>query len=94
MARAAEEVGFDSIWLGDHMLYRHDGRGERGPWDAWAFLAGLATATRRVTLGPLVACTAFHRPGVLARIAATIDEISGGRFVLAMGAGWNEEAPS
>jgi alkanesulfonate monooxygenase SsuD/methylene tetrahydromethanopterin reductase-like flavin-dependent oxidoreductase (luciferase family) len=90
MARAAEEVGFDSIWIGDHMLYRGDGRPERGPWDAWTLLAGLAIVTERVTLGPLVACTAFHRPGVLARTAAAVDELSGGRLVLALGAGWNE----
>jgi probable F420-dependent oxidoreductase len=90
MARAAEEVGFDSIWVGDHMLYRDDGRPERGPWDAWTLLAGLATVTERVTLGPLVACTAFHRPGLLARTAAAVDELSGGRLVLALGAGWNE----
>jgi alkanesulfonate monooxygenase SsuD/methylene tetrahydromethanopterin reductase-like flavin-dependent oxidoreductase (luciferase family) len=90
MARAAEEVGFDSIWLGDHMLYRDDGRPERGPWDVWTLLAGLAASTERVALGPLVACTAFHPPGVLARIAAAVDEISGGRLVVALGAGWNE----
>src|SRR3990170_1027274 len=89
MARAAEEVGFDSIWVGDHLLYRGDGRPERGPWDAWTLLSALAAATERVTLGPLVACAAFHPPGVLARMAATIDEISGGRFVLGIGAGWN-----
>jgi alkanesulfonate monooxygenase SsuD/methylene tetrahydromethanopterin reductase-like flavin-dependent oxidoreductase (luciferase family) len=90
MARAAEEVGFDSIWVGDHLLYRGDGRPERAPWDAWTLLAGLAGATERVTLGPLVACTAFHRPGVLARTAAAVDELSGGRLVVALGAGWNE----
>ena len=90
MARAAEEVGFDSVWVGDHLLYRGDGRPERGPWDAWALLAGLAGTTERVTLGPLVACTAFRRPGVLARTAAAVDELSGGRLVLALGAGWNE----
>jgi probable F420-dependent oxidoreductase len=90
MARAAEEAGFDSIWLGDHLLYRGDGRPERGPWDAWTLLAGLAAVTRRVTLGPLVACAAFHPPGVVARMAAALDEISGGRFVLGIGAGWNE----
>ena len=73
MARAAEEVGFDSVWVGDHLLYRGDGRPERGPWDAWTLLAGLAGATERVTLGPLVACTAFSRPGVLARTAAAVD---------------------
>jgi alkanesulfonate monooxygenase SsuD/methylene tetrahydromethanopterin reductase-like flavin-dependent oxidoreductase (luciferase family) len=91
MARAAEEVGFDSVWVGDHLLYRGDGRPERGPWDAWTLLAGLAGVTEAVTLGPLVACTAFHRPGVLARIAAAVDELSGGRLVVGLGAGWNKE---
>jgi alkanesulfonate monooxygenase SsuD/methylene tetrahydromethanopterin reductase-like flavin-dependent oxidoreductase (luciferase family) len=90
MARAAEESGFDSIWLGDHMLYRGDGRPERGPWDVWTMLAALAATTSRVELGPLVACTAFHPPGALARMAAAVDEISGGRLVLGLGAGWNE----
>src|SRR5215210_3600054 len=90
IARAAEASGFDSIWLGDHMLYRGDGRPERGPWDAWTALAALAAATERVELGPLVAATAFHPPGLIARMAATIDEVSGGRFVLGLGTGWNE----
>jgi alkanesulfonate monooxygenase SsuD/methylene tetrahydromethanopterin reductase-like flavin-dependent oxidoreductase (luciferase family) len=90
MAHAAEEVGFDSVWLGDHMLYRGNGSRERGPWDVWTLLAGLAASTERVALGPLVACTAFHPPGVLASMAACVDEISGGRLVLALGAGWNE----
>lgn len=90
IAHAAEESGYDSIWVGDHMLYRGDGRGERGPWDAWAVLPALAAATDRVRLGPLVAATAFHPPGLIARMAAAIDEISGGRFVLGLGTGWNE----
>jgi probable F420-dependent oxidoreductase len=90
MARAAEEVGFDSVWVGDHLLYRDDGRPERGPWDAWTLLAGLASVTERVSIGPLVACTAFHRPGVLARTAAAVDELSGGRLVFGIGAGWND----
>jgi probable F420-dependent oxidoreductase len=90
MARAAEEVGFDSIWLGDHLLYRNDGRPERGPWDAWTTLAALAASTERVRLGPLVACAAFHPPGIIARMAASVDEVSRGRFVLGIGAGWNE----
>lgn len=89
MARAAEDVGFDSIWVGDHLLYR-DGRHERGPWDAWTLLSALAAATDRMRLGPLVACAAFHPPGVLARMAANLGEVSGGRFVLGIGAGWNE----
>jgi probable F420-dependent oxidoreductase len=90
MARAAEASGFDSIWVGDHLLYRDEDRSERGPRDAWTLLAGLAAITQRVRLGPLVACTAFHPPGVLARMAATVDEVSAGRLVLGLGAGWNE----
>jgi probable F420-dependent oxidoreductase len=90
MARAAEECGFDSVWLGDHLLYRGDGRPERGPWEAWTALAALAAATSRVRLGPLVACASFHPPGLIAKMAATIGEVSGGRFVLGLGAGWNE----
>jgi alkanesulfonate monooxygenase SsuD/methylene tetrahydromethanopterin reductase-like flavin-dependent oxidoreductase (luciferase family) len=72
------------------MLYRGDGRPERGPWDVWTLLAALAASTSRVTLGPLVASTAFHPPGLIARMAAAIAEVSGGRFVLGLGAGWNE----
>jgi probable F420-dependent oxidoreductase len=88
MARAAEEVGFDSIWLGDHYLYRENGW-EGGPWEAWTFLAGLAAVTERVRLGPLVACLNYHNPAVLAKTAATVDELSGGRLTLGVGAGWN-----
>ena len=91
MARAAEAAGFDSIWVGDHLLYRGDGEAERGPWEAWTVLAGLASVTERVELGPLVACAAFHPPGLVAKMAATVAEVSGGRFVLGLGAGWNEE---
>jgi probable F420-dependent oxidoreductase len=86
MARAAEDCGLDSIWLGDHLLYDEP---ERAPWEAWTLLSALAAATERVRLGPLVACAGFHPPGVLAKMAAAIDEVSGGRFVLGLGAGWN-----
>ena len=90
LARLAEDVGFDSMWIGDHLLYRTAALGARGPWEAWTMLAGLAAATSRITLGPLVACTSFHNPAMLAKMAATVDEISGGRLVLGLGAGWNE----
>ena len=90
IARTAEDVGFDSLWVGDHLLYRGADGAVRGPWEAWTTLAGLAEATERVALGPLVAATAFHGPPMLAKLAATVDEISGGRLVLGLGAGWNE----
>jgi alkanesulfonate monooxygenase SsuD/methylene tetrahydromethanopterin reductase-like flavin-dependent oxidoreductase (luciferase family) len=89
IARTAEAVGLDSIWVGDHYLYR-DERGTRGPWECWTQLAALAEATERITLGPLVAATAFHNPVVLAKLATTVEEVSGGRLVLGLGAGWNE----
>jgi alkanesulfonate monooxygenase SsuD/methylene tetrahydromethanopterin reductase-like flavin-dependent oxidoreductase (luciferase family) len=89
MARAAEAAGFDSIWLGDHLLYDLPGC-SRGPWEAWTALAGLASVTERVELGPFVASTSFHAPAMLAKLAATVDAISGGRLILGLGAGWNQ----
>lgn len=89
IAVAAEDCGFDSIWVGDHLLYRDD-IGPSGPWEAWTSLAALAQATSRVELGPLVAATSFHSPAMVAKMAATVDEISGGRLVLGLGAGWNQ----
>jgi alkanesulfonate monooxygenase SsuD/methylene tetrahydromethanopterin reductase-like flavin-dependent oxidoreductase (luciferase family) len=88
IALTAERVGFDSVWVGDHLLYR-SGNGVRGPWEAWSVMAALAAATDRVQIGPLVAATSFHSPPMLAKKAATVDEISGGRFILGLGAGWN-----
>jgi alkanesulfonate monooxygenase SsuD/methylene tetrahydromethanopterin reductase-like flavin-dependent oxidoreductase (luciferase family) len=89
MALLAERIGLDSIWVGDHLLYRDDGKPARGPWEAWSTLAALAATTQRVEIGPLVASTSFHNPAMLAKKAATIEEISGGRLSLGLGAGWN-----
>ncbi len=89
MAQTAEQVGFDSVWLGDHLLYDLS-VGPRGPWEVWTSLAALAASTERVLLGPLVASAGFHEPTMLAKQAATVDGISGGRLVLGLGAGWNE----
>jgi probable F420-dependent oxidoreductase len=88
MARAAEASGLDSVWVGDHLLYRDP---PRGPWEAWTLLAAIAAVTSRVEIGPLVACLGFHNPAMLAKKVATLDEISGGRLVLGIGAGWNRD---
>jgi len=88
MAITAEDVGFDSLWVGDHLLYRSDGE-TKGPWEAWSVLAAIAAVTHRVQLGPLVAATSFHSPAMLAKKAVTVDEISDGRLILGIGAGWN-----
>jgi alkanesulfonate monooxygenase SsuD/methylene tetrahydromethanopterin reductase-like flavin-dependent oxidoreductase (luciferase family) len=90
MARTAEDVGFDTLWLGDHLLYRYGDGSTRGPWEVWTMLAAIAASTSRIRLGPLVAATAFHAPPMLAKLAATVDEVSGGRLILGLGAGWNE----
>ena len=90
MTRAIEDLGYDSVWLGEHLLYRWPERDPRGPWEAWSMLAAIAASTSRIEFGPLVACTNFHNPALLAKQASTIDEISGGRLILGLGAGWNE----
>ena len=90
MIRAIEDAGFDSIWTGDHFLYHLADGSAEAPWDAWSVLAATAAVTSRVALGPLVTPIGFYNPAVLAKKAATVDEISGGRLVLGLGAGWNE----
>jgi alkanesulfonate monooxygenase SsuD/methylene tetrahydromethanopterin reductase-like flavin-dependent oxidoreductase (luciferase family) len=93
VAQRAEAIGFDSLWLIDHMIYQFpfddDTQPPHGLWECWSLLAALAATTERVELGTLVACTNFRNPALLAKTADTIDEISGGRLILGLGAGYH-----
>jgi probable F420-dependent oxidoreductase len=90
MACRIEDAGLDSIWVYDHFLYRWPGRPADGIWESWTMLSALAQATQRVQLGALVMCTSFRNPAVLAKMATTLDEVSGGRVILGLGAGWHQ----
>ena len=91
MAQAAEAVGLDSFWLADHVISAIATRDdEKGVWEAFTFLSALAAVTTRITIGSLVACVSFRNPAMLAKMADSLDEISNGRFILGLGAGWHE----
>src|SRR3954453_12605811 len=89
LARRSEEAGYDSIWVGDHLIYDLPDGSTRGPYEAWTTPAAIAAVTERVEIGPLVASAGFHAPAMLAKQAATVDAISQGRLIVGLGAGWN-----
>ncbi|MFJ4682667.1 LLM class F420-dependent oxidoreductase [Streptomyces sp. NPDC088789] len=91
VAKATEDLGFDAFFRSDHYLKMGDVDGLPGPTDAWITLAGLARETRRIRLGTLMTAGTFRLPGVLAIQVAQVDQMSGGRVELGLGAGWFEQ---
>ncbi len=90
MARTAEAIGFDAVWISDHVGFGDPAGEWRGAWESWTLLSALAASTSRVALGNYVLAVPFRNPALLAKMAETLDEISGGRVILGLGAGWNE----
>jgi len=89
-ARAAEVHGLDSVWMFDHFFHKPSSGPIDGQLEAWTIVSALAAATERVEIGTLVLCSSFRDPSLVAKMAATADEVSGGRLILGLGAGWHD----
>ena len=91
MAKLGEDVGFDSLWLVDHLVYQLAGEDlVRGVWEGWSMLSAVAAITSKVEIGTLVLALGWRNPALLAKMADTVDEISGGRLILGLGAGYHK----
>jgi len=89
MSNFARETGFEALWFGDHLSYEQDGE-TIGTWEAWTLMAAIANAVPGVQIGPLVTAASYRNPGLIAKMTEMIDEISDGRFILGIGAGWSK----
>lgn len=89
LAVATEDAGLDSVWVYDHLLGDGPEQAAASPWEAWTLLTAVAAVTTRVKIGPLVLCAPFREPGVVARMADTLQEISADRLILGLGCGWH-----
>ncbi|HLX40863.1 MAG TPA: LLM class flavin-dependent oxidoreductase [Ktedonobacteraceae bacterium] len=90
IAQAAERAGLDSLWLCDHLIQRFPEQEDVGVWEIFTLLGAISAVTSRITLGTIVVCTSFRPPALVAKMADTLDEISGGRLILGLGAGWHQ----
>ncbi|MGW6283244.1 LLM class flavin-dependent oxidoreductase [Kribbella sp. NPDC055071] len=90
VAEGADLSGLDSVWIADHFLYRDPAGQVYGMHEAWTLLTAVAASTTNVELGTMVLCASFRDPGLTAKMAATLDEVSGGRLILGVGAGWHD----
>jgi probable F420-dependent oxidoreductase len=90
MAVEAEAIGFDAVWVSDHLGFGDPDGAWSGAWESWTLLSALAVATSGVRLGTYVTAVPLRNPALLAKMAETLDEVSGGRVILGLGAGWNE----